>query len=151
LLAIIAIAVLFRVSGDHFMDFASDFRYVFFLSRLDSFAIGALLFMKYQQRQQAGKYGTIVLAAIVIFLVICFLGFDWNGAFSHPFIHTVGFTLIAAGWAILVGRVLIKPTGLLPFFFIHTITNNWEVFLCHIPDTLSGLVVGNKIGPRSSH
>lgn len=137
LLAIIAIAVLFRVSGDHFMNFASDFRYVFFLSRLDSFAIGALLYMKYQQRQQAGKYGTIVLAAIVIFLVICFLGFDWDGAFSHPFIHMVGFTFIAAGWAILVGRVLMKPTGFYHFFSstpLRTIGKySYSIYLIHYP------------------
>ena len=116
LVAIIAVAVLFRVSGGLFMDFASDFRYVFFLSRLDSFAIGAFLFIKYQQQQQAGNYGSILLAVIMAFLVICFLGFDWNGGFSHPFIKTVGFTLIAAGWAILVGRVVTKPFVFFHFF-----------------------------------
>lgn len=137
LLAIIAIAVFFRLSGDHFMDVASDFRYVFFLSRLDSFAIGALLFMKYQQRQQAGKYGTIVLAAIVIFLVICFLGFEWDGAFSHPFIHTVGFTLLAIGWAILIGGLVTKPAGRFHLFSstpLRTIGKySYSIYLIHYP------------------
>lgn len=137
LLAIIAIAVFFRLSGDHLIDFTSDFPYVFFLSRLDSFAIGTFLFLKYQQGQQAGKYGTMLLAAIVICLLICYAGFDWNGAFSHPFIYTIGFTLIAAGWTILIDRLVTKPTGFYHLFSstpLRTIGKySYSIYLIHYP------------------
>jgi peptidoglycan/LPS O-acetylase OafA/YrhL len=109
LVLIILISIVFRSYAHYwFPSFENIYRYVFFLCRLDAFAIGTGIYFLSRQ----GWYGIDrrwwgVLAAIIfIYFLVLFLSGNWNGHYSSNWVSFIGFTLIACGWAAMIAFIL---------------------------------------------
>lgn len=111
LLVIAFLSVWFRINAATYWQLNDVYRYTFFLSRLDSFALGSLGYLMYSRNKLSSFLLLLiglVLAGILIFL-IAWVADYWEGGLLEPFVWSGGSTVLAiAGISLLLWAVVGK-------------------------------------------
>ncbi|KYP16091.1 acyltransferase [Flavihumibacter sp. CACIAM 22H1] len=106
---LVVMAIIIRSYAQSWLPaFEQVYRYVFFLCRLDAFAIGAALYFVFSEggRGVQNRWWGLIAAVIFLYFMGLFVSGNWNGHYSSNWIIYLGFTLIATGWASLVLHTL---------------------------------------------
>ncbi len=109
LLLVASFSVWFRINGAAYWHLNEVYRYTFFLSRLDSFALGSLGYLIYSRINLSSFLPLIkglVLTGILIFLVAWMADY-WEGGLLESFVWSGGSTVLAiAGSSLLLWSVV---------------------------------------------
>jgi peptidoglycan/LPS O-acetylase OafA/YrhL len=114
LLGLIAAALIFRISTFLLLDISGLFHYVLFFSRMDTFALGAFLYMCYSNLETYFLNSYIKYTGWAVLMLIVFFMFYYNlrWHFTESMVSTIGYTLNALLWFSVMFAALSKP-GLL--------------------------------------
>ena len=139
MLGIALAAFWFRVYGSQYFSLRPVYRYCFFVSRLDSFALGGIGFLLYDRYGLKPFRQTLrfLLAGVVLILGAVYVLGYWNAGLQDPFTGIWGTSLLALG-ALALMLLGLEDSGWLNRFFSATLLRqtgkySYSLYLLHNP------------------
>ncbi len=136
---IVLLAIGFRIYACHFIKDPAVFNYVMLPSRIDSFAIGALLYFlfKYDYIRWLSKWALGIMFTCILIVVFCILYSHRLWALGGYYETRFGYTLNAVFWAVFMAAILHKDGWGQHIFKSKLLVTagkySYGIYLLHIP------------------